>query len=132
MSEHQDSSGQASEQKRFFGPFGVIPPIPHPEDEPSFRNTGMPSEDNVNEQWTHRKKKKNPLDKKIPLQLSKTILFFCQVILIYGVVTASIVNLGLEPEGSNRDLWSALLFSSIGYLLPSPSLKSIKPAPHSS
>jgi hypothetical protein len=49
------------------------------------------------------------------------IVFFAQVILVYIVVIVSIVNLTI---GSDEDkLWIALLSSSIGYILPSPSLK---------
>jgi len=49
------------------------------------------------------------------------IVFFVQVILVYIVVIVSIVNLTI---GSQTDkLWIALLSSSIGYILPSPSLK---------
>lgn len=49
------------------------------------------------------------------------IVFFVQVILIYIVVIVSIVNLTIGR--SDDKLWIALLSSSIGYLLPNPSLK---------
>ena len=49
------------------------------------------------------------------------IVFFMQVFLIYIVVFASIVNLTLyKDEGK---LWTALLSSALGYLLPNPTLK---------
>lgn len=49
------------------------------------------------------------------------IIFFVQVILVYIVVIVSIVNLTI---GCAEDkLWIALLSSSIGYILPSPTLK---------
>ena len=49
------------------------------------------------------------------------IVFFMQVFLIYIVVISSIVNLTLyKDEGK---LWTALLSSALGYLLPNPTLK---------
>ncbi len=49
------------------------------------------------------------------------IVFFVQIVLIYTVVITSIVNLTLyKDEGK---LWTALLSSSLGYILPNPSLK---------
>lgn len=49
------------------------------------------------------------------------IVFFAQIIVIYFVIGVSLVNLSIGNGDSN--LWSALLCSSFGYLLPSPSLK---------
>jgi len=49
------------------------------------------------------------------------IVFGVQVVLIYIVVIACIVNLSLD--GDDSKLWTALLASNIGYLLPNPSLK---------
>ena len=49
------------------------------------------------------------------------IVFFVQVIIVYIVVLVSIVNLSIGRQGDK--LWIALLSSSIGYLLPNPSLK---------
>ena len=55
-------------------------------------------------------------------QLPKSeIVFFVQVVLIYIVVITSIVNLTLNKDEGK--LWTALLSSSLGYLLPNPSLK---------
>jgi hypothetical protein len=53
------------------------------------------------------------------------IVFLVQVILVYIVVIVSIVNLtiGCKPDR----LWIALLSSSIGYILPNPTLKLNKP-----
>ena len=49
------------------------------------------------------------------------IVFLCQVIVLYTVILISIYNLitGLE----NYNLWTALLSSSLGYLLPNPTLR---------
>jgi hypothetical protein len=49
------------------------------------------------------------------------IVFFVQVFLIYIVVITSIVNLTLNKDEGK--LWTALLSSSLGYILPNPSLK---------
>ena len=49
------------------------------------------------------------------------IVFFAQALLVYMVVIASIVNLSCTDV--NMSLWVALLSSSIGIMLPSPSVK---------
>ncbi len=49
------------------------------------------------------------------------IVFLVQVVLVYIVVIVSIVNLTIG--GKSDKLWITLLSSSIGYILPSPSLK---------
>ena len=49
------------------------------------------------------------------------IVFFCQVIILYTVILTSIYNLTKENGDSN--LWTALLSSSLGYLLPHPTIK---------
>lgn len=51
------------------------------------------------------------------------IVFFCQVILVYIVAGIALSQLALKPEGPQTTLWTALLSSSLGYLLPSPQLK---------
>lgn len=56
------------------------------------------------------------------------ISFFAQVIIVYIVIITSIVNLSLHNGDSN--LWTALLSSGLGYLLPSPKLKSYKSDGH--
>ena len=49
------------------------------------------------------------------------IVYFCQTLIIFIVVVTSIVNLSLgNDEGK---LWTALLSSSLGYILPNPKLK---------
>ena len=62
------------------------------------------------DQWTFCKKD-------IP---STQVVFFIQVTLVYIVAITCIVNLALGNEP--KDLWISLLASSIGYVLPSPSL----------
>ena len=49
------------------------------------------------------------------------IVFRCQVIILYTVIVVSIYNLTVAHDDST--LWTALLSSSLGYLLPNPSLK---------
>ena len=49
------------------------------------------------------------------------IVFFCQVIILYSVILTSIYNLTKGNGDSN--LWTALLSSSLGYLLPHPTIK---------
>ena len=49
------------------------------------------------------------------------IVFLCQVVVLYTVILISIYNLTTGHE--NYNLWTALLSSSLGYLLPNPSLR---------
>lgn len=49
------------------------------------------------------------------------IVFFCQVIIIYTIIVWSFYNLTTKDE--NTTLWTTLLSSCLGYLLPSPTLK---------
>jgi hypothetical protein len=47
--------------------------------------------------------------------------FLCQVLILYTVIVVSIYNLTVESE--NSTLWTALLSSCLGYLLPNPTIK---------
>ena len=49
------------------------------------------------------------------------IVFLCQVVILYTVIVISIYNLTVGHGDSN--LWTALLSSSLGYLLPNPTLR---------
>ena len=49
------------------------------------------------------------------------IVFVCLVIILYTVIVVSIYNLTVGHGDST--LWTALLRSSLGYMLPNPSLK---------
>lgn len=62
------------------------------------------------------------LGRKVP---RSEIVFFSQMLLIYIVVTTAIYNLSTGRGDSN--LWTALLSSSLGYILPNPKLSSKKP-----
>jgi hypothetical protein len=50
------------------------------------------------------------------------VVFLCQVFIMYTLILVSIYNLTVEPE--NSTLWTALLSSCLGYLLPNPTIKS--------
>ena len=54
------------------------------------------------------------------------IVFFCQVILVYIVAGIALSQIALKPDGPQTTLWTALLSSSLGYLLPAPQLKNNK------
>ena len=49
------------------------------------------------------------------------IVFLCQVVVLYTVILISIYNLTIGHANSN--LCTALLSSSLGYLLPNPTLR---------
>ena len=52
------------------------------------------------------------------------VVYFSQIILIYIIIITCIINLSLKNGDSN--LWTALLSSCIGYILPAPKLKDSK------
>ena len=47
------------------------------------------------------------------------IIYFCQVLAIYIIISVCLVQLSFA-DGKRDSLWSSLLGSSIGYLLPAP------------
>ena len=49
------------------------------------------------------------------------VVFFSQIVIIYVVIITSLVNLSLGIGESN--LWTALLSSCLGYIMPHPSIK---------
>ena len=49
------------------------------------------------------------------------IVYFTQIFVVLVVVLFSIVNLTLGLP--NKDIWIILLSSTLGYILPSPSMK---------
>jgi hypothetical protein len=57
-------------------------------------------------------------EKKTPR--SKVVLL-SQVVILYTVIIVSIYN--LTAQSQNSTLWMALLSSCLGYLLPSPTIK---------
>lgn len=60
------------------------------------------------------------LGRRIP---SGELVFFGQMIVILCVVIASIYNLSVYRGGKQSELWTALLSSCLGYVLPNPRLK---------
>ena len=52
------------------------------------------------------------------------IVFICQVIAIYAIITASIYNLSVDSDKTS--LWVSLLSNCLGYLLPSPTINKEK------
>ena len=58
------------------------------------------------------------LGSKVP---KEEIVYFCQIIVLYFMIGASIYNLTTNNGDSN--LWTALLCSSSAYLLPNPKIK---------
>ena len=53
------------------------------------------------------------------------IVFFAQTLIIFTVIVACICNLSIT-ERENETLWSTLLASCLGYMLPNPNLKKTK------
>ena len=49
------------------------------------------------------------------------IVFFCQVVVLYTVIVVSIYK--LTKTDGNSNLWTTLLSSCLGYLLPNPTLQ---------
>lgn len=49
------------------------------------------------------------------------VVYLCQIVVLYTVIVVSIYN--LTVESSNATLWTALLSSCLGYLLPQPTIK---------
>lgn len=55
---------------------------------------------------------------------SDLILFIVQVFLITVVISVSLFNLTFEI--GNRNLWTIILTSALGYILPNPKLRICK------
>ena len=51
------------------------------------------------------------------------VSFLAQIAVIFSIVCVALINLTLNPEGLNKELWVALLSSSVGCLLPNPKFK---------
>lgn len=58
---------------------------------------------------------------KIP---NSEIVYFCQMIVVYIIIITSVVDLSLRNGSS--ELWIPLHSSTIGYILPNPSLRQEK------
>ena len=55
---------------------------------------------------------------------SKNVLFFAQILIIFTIVLASIINLSIS--NTHTDLWIALTASCLGSLMPGPKLRHSK------
>lgn len=58
---------------------------------------------------------------KMSVNRSNLILFTSQITLVFIVVIAALINLSIQ--NGNRDLWTVVLTSCLGYVLPNPKLK---------
>ena len=63
----------------------------------------------------------NVLGKRLP---QNEVVYFTQVILIFTVIITCIVNLSRGEGDSN--LWTCLMSSCLGYLLPNPKINSLE------
>lgn len=59
-----------------------------------------------------------------PVSRPDVVVFISQVALLFIVVITSLVNLTLDK--GNTNLWTMVLTSCLGYMLPHPRLKSTK------
>ena len=51
---------------------------------------------------------------------SREVIFFCQVIILYVIILASLIHISLNI--GNQTLWASLLSGALGYLLPPPQI----------
>ena len=56
---------------------------------------------------------------------TRSIVFFSQIIIIFTVVLAAIINLSLKNP-QHTDLWISMISTALGILLPAPKLKYLK------
>lgn len=49
------------------------------------------------------------------------VLFTFQVLIIFVVICASLINLSFQ--WGNQNLWTVILTGSLGYIMPNPKLK---------
>lgn len=67
------------------------------------------------------KHKSDSISNILNLRSTDHLLFVVQVLVILIVVITSVVNLTIE--NGNLNLWTALLSSCLGYILPNPKIK---------
>jgi hypothetical protein len=75
------------------------------------KQTFLETEDTHSDKW-------HLLGTRVP---KTEIVYFCQMIIVYIIIIASVVNLSIQNGSS--ELWISLLSSCIGYALPNPKLK---------
>jgi len=71
----------------------------------------METEGSINESW-------QVLGFRVP---KNEVVFFSQIVILYIVIITCIINLSISHPLS--ELWVGLLSSSIGFLLPNPTIK---------
>lgn len=59
-----------------------------------------------------------------PASKADAVVFIAQIALLFIVVITSLLNLSLEH--GNMNLWTMVLTSCLGYMLPTPRLKAAK------
>ena len=52
------------------------------------------------------------------------VVYICQIFILYAIILTCLGNLSAGTDQIN--LWSTLLASCIGYILPAPKLKTVK------
>jgi hypothetical protein len=72
------------------------------------------SESNIRDSW-------NVFGYSIP---KMEVVFFSQIVVLYIVIITCLTNLSLGCQPT--ELWVSLISSSIGYLLPNPTIKQAK------
>lgn len=58
-----------------------------------------------------------------PFAKADVLLFTSQVLLLFIVVITSLINLSIDK--GNTNLWTMVLTSCLGYMMPNPRLKSV-------
>ena len=55
------------------------------------------------------------------------VIYFSQILIVYTVIIAAIVNLSLSAEVPTcSSIWASILSGSVGYVLPAPKIRKRK------
>lgn len=73
----------------------------------------------VEREDSHSSERWQWMGKKLP---KSEIVYFCQMTVVFIIITTAIANLSLGTGSS--ELWLTLLSSAAAYVLPAPSMKS--------
>ena len=75
----------------------------------------------------------SPIDNPIPRPVATSnakpdtknnfVVYVFQLVMVFIVIMAAILNLSLNKGKDNKDMWLTLLCSCIGYVLPAPAFK---------
>lgn len=89
-------------------------------------NASLPSFEGMESRGTQRSNHLwNVLGKKLP---ESEVVFFSQVVLVYIVILTCMINLSRGAGDSN--LWTCLMSSCLGYLLPNPKIDRNRDGPN--